>query len=171
MKSNGAIISGYQGIGKSTLVNEHLYVENMFIDLESSNFFIEDSNGEKVREENWYKAYGNLAISLAEQGYNVFISSHKVVRDYLSSIAKSRDIKLLLIFPTEELQEPWIRKLLGRYITTCSEKDYKAYMGAKTYYLDNIKNLREQEGWKKLEIGSMDYDLYSLIYDWRIGEK
>ena len=52
MKSNGTIISGYQGIGKSTLVNERLRVENMFIDLESSNFFIEDSNGEKVRDEN-----------------------------------------------------------------------------------------------------------------------
>ncbi len=170
MGTCGVIISGYQGIGKSTLVNERLRVENMFIDLESSNFFIEDSNGEKVREENWYKAYGNIAISLAEQGYNVFISSHKNVRDYLEKQAKGK-VKLLLIYPKEEMQEPWIGKLLDRYITTCSEKDYKAYMGAKVYYLANIKDLREQEGWEKLEIGSMDYDLYSLIYNWRIGEK
>lgn len=170
MKSNGVIISGYQGIGKSTLVNERLRVENMFIDLESSNFFIEDSNGEKVREENWYKAYGNLAISLAEQGYNVFISSHKVVRDYLEKQAKGK-AKLLLIYPNEELQEPWIQKLFNRSVTTGLEKDYKAYMGAKVYYLDNIKNLREQEGWEKLEIDNMDYDLYSMIYDWRTGEK
>ena len=168
--ANGVIISGYQGIGKSTLVNERLRVENMFIDLESSNFFIEDSNGEKVREENWYKAYGNIAISLAEQGYNVFISSHKNVRDYLEKQAKGK-VKLLLIYPKEEMQEPWIGKLLDRYITTCSEKDYKAYMGAKVYYLANIKDLREQEGWDKLEIGSMDYDLYSLIYNWRIENK
>ena len=170
MKSNGVIISGYQGIGKSTLVNERLRVENMFIDLESSNFFIEDSNGEKVRDENWYKAYGNIAISLAEQGYNVFISSHKVVRDYLEKQAKGK-AKLLLIYPNEELQEPWIQKLFHRSITTGLEKDYKAYMGAKVYYLANIKDLREQEGWEKLEIGNMDYDLYSMIYDWRIGNK
>ena len=170
MGTCGTIISGYQGIGKSTLVKEHLYVENMFIDLESSNFFIEDSNGEKVRDENWYKAYGNIAISLAEQGYNVFISSHKVVRDYLEKQAKGKT-KLLLIYPKEELQEPWIQKLFHRSITTGLEKDYKAYMGAKVYYLANIKNLREQEGWEKLEIGNMDYDLYSLIYNWRIGEK
>ena len=170
MKSNGVIISGYQGIGKSTLVNERLRVENMFIDLESSNFFIEDSNGEKVREENWYKAYGNIALSLAEQGFIVFISSHKVVRDYVEKQAKGK-AKLLLIYPNEELQEPWIQKLFHRSITTGLEKDYKAYMGAKTFYLDNIKNLREQECWNKIEIDKMDYDLYSMIYDWRIGEK
>ena len=100
----------------------------------------------------------------------MFISSHKNVRDYLEKQANGK-VKLLLIYPNEELQEPWIGKLLDRYIATCSEKDYKAYMGAKVYYLANIKDLREQEGWEKLEIGNMDYDLYSMIYDWRIGEK
>ena len=98
----------------------------------------------------------------------MFISSHKPVRDYLSSIAKSRDIKLLLIYPTEELQESWIRKLQNRYIATISDKDFKAYMCAKNYYLDNIKDLREQEVWDKIEIDKMDYSLYDLIYYWRI---
>lgn len=162
MKSNGVIISGYQGIGKSTLAK----TDSFFIDLESSNFFVTNSNGEKVRDENWYKAYGNIALTLAEQGFDVFISSHKQVRDYLSSIAKCRDIKLLLIYPTEELQEPWIRKLQDRYIATCSEKDFKAYIGAKTYYLDNIKDLREQESWDRIEIDKMDYSLFDLIFNW-----
>ena len=60
--ANGVIISGYQGIGKSTLSRNY----SCFIDLESSNFFVTNSNGETVREENWYKVYGNIALSLAE---------------------------------------------------------------------------------------------------------
>ena len=160
MKYYGTIISGYQGIGKSTLAKtDSLY----FIDLESSNFFVTNSNGETFRDENWYKAYGNIALSLSEQGFDVFISSHKPVRDYIA-LNKNENTKLILIYPTEELQEPWIRKLQNRYITTTLDKDFKAYMGAKNYYLDNIKDLKEQEGWEKIEIDKMDYSLFGLIY-------
>ena len=66
------IYVGYQGIGKSTLANKDL----KYIDLESSNTFID---GERPKR--WEAMYVNFAVCLSKQGYNVFISSHKVVRN------------------------------------------------------------------------------------------
>ena len=70
------IIIGYQGIGKSTLAKNSL----KYIDLESGNFWI---NGE--RDEQWYKPYCNIANHLSAQGYTVFTSSHKEVREELKN--------------------------------------------------------------------------------------
>ena len=69
------IIIGYQGIGKSTLANCNLN----YVDLESSNFYIDGK-----RADDWYKPYCKIAEHLSQQGYYVFVSSHKVVRDELS---------------------------------------------------------------------------------------
>ena len=73
------IFVGYQGIGKSSISG------NGNIDLESGNFWVN-----LTRYCDWYKVYCNIAKSLSEQGYNVFLSSHKVVRDEL----KKKKIKL-----------------------------------------------------------------------------
>lgn len=76
------IIIGFPGIGKSSVT--HAYDGDInttgYIDLESSNF---------VKDENWVKEYCDLAIDLELQGYNVFVSSHKKVREYL---AEKQDI-------------------------------------------------------------------------------
>lgn len=68
------IIIGYPGIGKSTLAGK----DHKFIDLESSNFKIEDE-----RSEDWYKVYCKVAEDLSRQGYIVFVSSHLAVREAL----------------------------------------------------------------------------------------
>ena len=57
------IISGYQGIGKSSLAGSH-----NCIDLESGNFWIDG-----VRDNDWYKPYCKIANHLSEQGYIVFV--------------------------------------------------------------------------------------------------
>lgn len=149
------IISGYQGIGKSTLAG---YSNGGFIDLESGNFFVEGK-----RAKDWFIPYCNIAISLSAQGYDVFVSSHRVVRDYLSSLPKTAD--LVLIYPSLDLKNEWIEKLRVRYNYTQLEKDYKALMGAAVWYEDNIKELRSQEGFRKIEIDDMDYDLLDLLID------
>ena len=84
------IISGYQGIGKSTLAGK-----NNCIDLESGNFWV----GRK-RSDDWYKIYCNIAVHLSRQGYTVFVSSHEVVRKELEKYKKDNDI--FLIFPFSE---------------------------------------------------------------------
>lgn len=70
------IITGYQGIGKSTLARK----ENNVIDLESASFWNYE-NGNKTRPDDWYVYYCQVAEHLSKQGYIVFVSCHQQVRD------------------------------------------------------------------------------------------
>ena len=89
------IIIGYQGIGKSTLAKNDL----RYIDLESSNFFV---NGK--RDENWYIIYCSIAEHLSQQGYRVFVSSHEVVRKQLENSKE----KVYVCHPRLDLKDLWI---------------------------------------------------------------
>lgn len=146
------IIIGYQGIGKSTLANR----DERYIDLESSNFFVDGK-----RPDNWHIVYCNIALSLARQGYCVFVSSHKAVRDYLSSIP---DVPIIaIVHPSLALKDEWIVKLKERYDRTGLQKDFKAWKNAESDYESNITELISEEGFYDIEITSMDYDLHSLM--------
>ena len=73
------IVIGYQGIGKSTLAQKQF----KYIDLESSAL-----RRDGVRWHNWYEPYCLVAEWLSKQGYIVFVSSHKEVRDYLNEFCE-----------------------------------------------------------------------------------
>ena len=143
------IIIGYQGIGKSTLAKDSL----KYIDLESGNFWI---NGE--RDEQWYKPYCNIANHLSAQGYTVFTSSHKEVREELKN--SSEVVKIA--FPSLELKTDWLIKLTNRYNESMLEKDYKALINASLHYEDNIEDLMN-EPFDKIIINNIDYNLRELI--------
>ena len=143
------IIIGYQGIGKSTLAKDSL----KYIDLESGNFWI---NGE--RDEQWYKPYCNIANHLSAQGYTVFTSSHKEVREELKN--SSEVVKIA--FPALELKTDWLIRLTNRYNESMLEKDYKALINASLYYEDNIEDLMN-EPFDKIIINNIDYNLEELI--------
>lgn len=143
------IIIGYQGIGKSTLAKDSL----KYIDLESGNFWV---NGE--RDEQWYKPYCNIANHLSAQGYTVFTSSHKEVREELKN--SSEVVKIA--FPALELKTDWLIRLTNRYNESMLEKDYKALINASLYYEDNIEDLMN-EPFDKIIINNIDYNLEELI--------
>lgn len=143
------IIIGYQGIGKSTLAKDSWE----YIDLESGNFWI---NGE--RDEQWYKPYCNIANHLSAQGYTVFTSSHKEVREELKN--SSEVVKIA--FPALELKTDWLIRLTNRYNESMLEKDYKALINASLYYEDNINDLMN-EPFDKIVINNIDYNLRKLI--------
>lgn len=143
------IIIGYQGIGKSTLAKDSL----KYIDLESGNFWI---NGE--RDEQWYKPYCNIANHLSAQGYTVFASSHKEVREELKN--SSEVVKIA--FPALDLKTDWLIRLTNRYNESMLEKDYKALINASLHYEDNIKDLMN-EPFDKIIINNIDYNLRELI--------
>lgn len=143
------IIIGYQGIGKSTLAKDSW----KYIDLESGNFWI---NGE--RDEQWYKPYCNIANHLSAQGYTVFTSSHKEVREELKN--SSEVVKIA--FPALELKTDWLIRLTNRYNESMLEKDYKALINASLYYEDNINDLMN-EPFDKIVINNIDYNLRELI--------
>lgn len=143
------IIIGYQGIGKSTLAKDSL----KYIDLKSGNFWI---NGE--RDEQWYKPYCNIANHLSAQGYTVFTSSHKEVREELKN--SSEVVKIA--FPALELKTDWLIKLTNRYNESMLVEDYKALMNASLYYEDNIEDLMN-EPFDKIVINNINYNLRELI--------
>jgi len=142
------IIIHYQGIGASTLAKKH----PKFIDLESSNFFIGDK-----RDELWYIPYTNIAKSLHQQGYNVFVSSHDVVRQQLRG-----EDKVVIVCPDLSLKNEWISRLNQRYENTELKKDYNAYINAKVRFAENITDLLT-EPFTKIIIKSMDYNLEELL--------
>lgn len=149
------IIAGYQGCGKTTLANKNL----KYIDLESSNFFIDNK-----RDEKWYIIYINIAKHLSQQGYVVFTSTHPEV---LQEIQKTNE-DIYVLYPNINLESEWIKKLEKRYDETKLNKDYKAYINAKQYFKNSIKNLEEicldeNNNFKKIEINHLDYDLEKEI--------
>ena len=146
------IILGYQGIGKSTYASKH----QNFIDLESSSFFIDG-----VRPKDWHVLYCKVAINLSRQGYHVFMSSHKVVRDYLAENARPEE--LMLVFPCISLKDQWLKKLITRYDITGLDKDYRALKNAEECYESNIRELREQQGFARLALTEITYDLNSYF--------
>lgn len=143
------IIIGYQGVGKSTLAGK-----DKFIDLESGNMWV---NGN--RADDWYIPYCQIAVHLSMQGFTVFTSSHKVVRNYLKNYTE----KIVVCYPSIELQSEWIEKLQTRWTKTGLEKDYKALANAKDRYLENIKELKGEREFYHLVITNMDYDLKEMI--------
>ena len=142
------IISGYQGIGKSTLAGK-----DNCIDLESSNFW-EDYK----RPDDWYKIYCNIAIELSKQGYIVFVSSHEKVRRELE---KSNQLAFA-VFPSLHLRDEWVRKLEKRYEESNLYKDYKAYKNAEDHYKENIMEIM-RGNLTFYEITKMDYDLKDIV--------
>jgi hypothetical protein len=141
------IYVGYQGVGKSSVSGK-----NNFIDLESGNFWV-DGN----RCDNWHKIYCNIAGHLSSQGYNVFMSSHKIVRQELNV----RNMDFYVIAPCLDLKEEWITRLQSRYDKSGLEKDYKALMNARDCFEDNIKDLLSEKN--QIQICTIDYDLAEVI--------
>lgn len=145
------IIVGYQGIGKSSISNS----DTRCIDLESGNFVV----GGK-RPDDWYKYYVNIAKHLSEQGYTVFVSSHKVVRDELRA-TNAEDVAVC--FPDINIKEQWIERLRDRYKRTGLDKDWRALLNAEQNYMSSIFELYDEatkNGWETLIVGTTNYDLY-----------
>lgn len=145
------IIIGYQGIGKSSAAG----ADNGYIDLESSNFWVDG-----VRPRDWYKYYCKIALDLSKQGYVVFTSSHKEVRDYF--LKRIERDKIVAVFPAKELESAWIAKLGERFRLYKSEKNYKALMNAKDRFKENIDEM-ENWGGEFFVIDDMSYVLKDIV--------
>lgn len=118
------IYSIFPCTGKSTIVSTTMDV----IDLESSVLFVNDK-----RPDNWVDIYINIADLLSKQGFRVLLSSHKKVRDALSS----RNIKFISIYPSKDLKNHWIDKLKSRYENIPTDKNKRAL----EYVLSNYDSM------------------------------
>lgn len=162
------IIIGYPGIGKSTVARNH----DNIIDLESSCFwkYEEDvtlnKTGAKSRHDDWYIYYCQMAQHLSSQGYTVFVSSHREVREFLS---KHNEEPVAAIYPSMKIKNEWIKRLNDRYHNTTSEKDLRALRQAQSSF-DSDVNRFEYECSYNVEyykdfytIEDINYDLYDVV--------
>lgn len=163
----GLIVIGYQGIGKTTLVNHHsksLRVDGV-IDLDSSVF--KANNGQ--RPENWHVIYCDIAISLAKLGYIVMISSHKQVRQALAKKYNPNNdtYSIVIICPHISLEHQWIAKLRNRYGIDHSESNFIAWKNATEQFSASINELSAQSDFSTVFIERMDYDLECIIFSYQ----
>ena len=152
--NKGLVIIGYQGIGKSSLAGW-----SKCVDLESGNFFMGDK-----RADDWYIPYCQTALHIANQGYTVFVSSHKVVVNFLKSVPLPENVHRVVVFcPSRTMRDEWIERLQKRYDRTQLAKDYKALMNAKGRFEDNIDELVNC-GLSVIQPAAMDYNLKNYVY-------
>lgn len=145
------IISGFPGIGKTTIANSFKY---RIIDFESS-LFKTNKNG---RIDNWEEIYCKVANDLSKQGYIVFVSCHNEVRNYF----KNHQIDYAVIFPIKELKYEWITKLRKRFEKMASNKNKNALNKAEENYEEFIDDILVNDI-NKIPITDMEYKLEDLI--------
>ena len=150
------IFCGYQGVGKSSICNR----ENGYIDFESSNFFVNE-----MRPNMWVDIYINQALSLNEQGYDVFLSTHKLLRNRLNEL----NIDFTVITPSIDLKEQWIERLAKRYKYNPSIKNMKALKNAEECYEENVNDLCSES--KVIMITNTKYDLKDFVEDYKLNNK
>jgi tRNA uridine 5-carbamoylmethylation protein Kti12 len=143
------IYVGYPGIGKSTLAKT---LPNC-IDLESNNFWVD---GKRI--DDWYKVYANIAKHLSDQGKIVFVSSHKLVREYMNEVG----IEFTVILPNFIMKNEWVKKLMERYEAEPTEKNQRALDRAMISYEDDIMDLMAEKN-NKIIIKNINYNLEYLI--------
>lgn len=139
------IIIGFPGIGKSSVSNPF----TGYVDLESSNF---------PKTEGWEKVYCDVALDLSQQGYDVFVSSHKQVRDYLAKFQDVDDI--IEVFPEAHLHDMWIERLSKRYNSTREEKHQKALDYMSENYYSAVADMENDDIKRKIKLTA-----YSNLYD------
>lgn len=112
------IVSGFAGVGKSTLSSN----SDLFIDLESSNFkwiipeeqklmSVEERKGlPKEQNPNWPENYLKEMIILSNAGRIVLISMDKFIRDEL----EARKAKFILVYPDKSIKDEYIERLIKR---------------------------------------------------------
>lgn len=156
------IIIGYPGIGKTTLAS----LSNKYLDLESSLF----NKNKEEKIEDWYIYYCRIAIQLSEQGYDVLISSHSIVINYLIKTGWIDKTNCICIYPALSLKKEWIKKLEDRYKQTKLSKDERAYQNVKLYYTDQITILN-QLPISKIELKNINYSLRNEIINFYLEDK
>lgn len=138
------IITGYPGIGKTTLAKK----DNV-IDLESSLF---------KSMPNWANSYITIANYLSNQGKVVMVSSHPEVLEEIILNSKNA----YLIYPSLELKNEWINKVGHRLLINTNQKNLRAYERVKYYYDEDIKTLKKYNI-SKCELNDMEYSLVDIV--------
>jgi hypothetical protein len=146
------IFAGYPCIGKSKICKEN---PDLFIDL--------DCNARDKTDPLWQEHYGDEAIELSKQGKIVFVSLHKILRDYIFS--KVPD-DFAIIVPKAELKNEWIEHLKHRYNHTPTSKNLNALQLVEKFYDLDIKAEQQLEAKGVKTIWINTFISKDFILDW-----
>jgi hypothetical protein len=94
--------------------------------------------------------YVDVAISIACQGFTVFVSTHECViqeLEYRRTIPKllDEDYSAIIVAPSLDIKDAWVERLRERYEKTYWVKDKKALDRCKENYEDDISALFESK--------------------------
>lgn len=142
------IISGYQGVGKTTFAKkshkEKFGREIKIIDLESSNY-------DKTNPE-WHLEYIGDIIKIIDTKKTevLFISSHLKVREELDKLG----IKFVFVLPKYSKKELWTEILALRVVEKKEnieerEKNIRALIGHILYFDTIYEEMKNAHGFKK----------------------
>ena len=145
------IIIGYPGVGKTSLAGRY----NQYIDLESSNW----NSPDNTKPDIWWWSYGKVAEDLSRQGYRVFVSCHPSVQKYF----EESNEYVMVLYPSLELKEEWIKRVADRYDRDRSMKNLAALNNVELYYDNQIKLLDDSQFKNKLVLKDMNYTLDNEI--------
>ena len=134
------VIIGFPAIGKSSYQKDQARFTTWegprCIDLESSDF---------VKCPNWEVSYANTAIDLTNQGFDVFCSSHKLVREALLKKKEDGELdKLFIIYPSIIVYDAWLTRCKNRYYTTKLEKDSRSLARVQNFFQADVMELDEE---------------------------
>lgn len=160
------IVMGYPGIGKSTLAEKSLE----YIDLETSNWWNLISTKEKknvrVRPNGWEKIYCKVALDLSRQGYIVFTSPNKDIRNCFTRMRQCNQITdkdiICVCFPSLKMQSEWTERVRQRYIADPSDKNARALDHVLECYVDDVTEMAHSP-FIHIKLFNKDYDLESVI--------
>ena len=143
------IISGFPGVGKTTLFNKA--GELRILDSDSSNFSWSDKG---VRNPNWPQNYIDHIKDQRDTADVILVSSHDVIRKALAESG----IPFTLVYPLLEMKDEHIQRYKNResdeQLVTLLEKNYEKW----------IPELMDQEGCKHVVLQSGEY-LADVIED------
>ena len=151
------IIISFAKIGKTTFSKNH----RNYIDLESP---IPDTNFKAI---NYPEVYAELALGLSKQGFNVFVSMHPLVFEWIITHNDTKEL-VVLCHPSVKLKNEWTNRIFSDFKETVLKKAQAASV------VDNVKKMfepginkmiemAEKYGFRRIEIASMDYDLGKLL--------
>lgn len=101
------IVSGFPGIGKTTLFNNE--EDLVLLDSDSTNFSWADEK-KTVRHENWPQNYIEHLTGKRGEADAVFVSSHDVVREALVKAG----IPFVLVYPSLNMKDEYIQRYKDR---------------------------------------------------------
>jgi len=132
MSKKAVVISGFPGVGKTTIFTKHTNLA--ILDSDSSNFSWQDSVN-RIRNPEWPANYIAHIQENIDNTDAIFVSSHREVRKALVA----NNIKFVLVYPELDMKEEYIQ----RYKDRGSPETFVALL--KTNYKTWIQELMEQQ--------------------------